>query len=167
MLHMISATMGYDLSVSSYQWILAATFLLPILTIPVFSVWSDAIGRRPFIILALGGKVLEAIVTALADSIEVLTVAQVIGAITNCALVCFMAYVADLTTSKDRPYMFAALTAVWAMGSAAGSGLSVFARANFGAVSLYANAFITLIIIAVTYVRLPESLRKENRTSMN
>lgn len=164
---MVGMNLGYQLGRNIFQWVSIIIYSLPILTYPIFSVWSDSLGRRPFILISMISKLVETIIIASADSVVLLAFAQICGSATNWAMIGSMTYIADLTTSKNRAEVLITLGAVSTVGFAAGTSLSSYAFEFPRGIMLYSNAAIMLITIAITYFALPESLKEENRTPLH
>jgi DHA1 family tetracycline resistance protein-like MFS transporter len=159
--------LGRELGRNTYGWLLIITGVLPVITYPIFSVWSDALGRRPFILIAMIFKLAETVVVASTGDLVILSVAQIIGVATNWAMIGFSVYVADLTTSKNRAEVLAILGAVWSLGFVAGNGASNYAYQFQSEILLYVNVALILVMTVITYFALPESLKEENRTPLD
>src|SRR5690242_8702354 len=72
-------SLGIQLNRGLYRWMSYLIYSMPVFTYPIFSAWSDALGRRPFILIAMVFKLIEIIVIASTDSIVVLSIAQIVG----------------------------------------------------------------------------------------
>ena len=77
--------------------------LMQLLFAPVWGCWSDRIGRRPLLLLGIAGFVMAQVLFGLATSLWLLYAARILGGILSSAtLPVSAAYVADLTTEKER-----------------------------------------------------------------
>ena len=77
--------------------------LMQLIFAPVWGHWSDRIGRRPLILLGIGGYVVAQVIFGLSTSLGLLYVARVIGGVLSSAtLPVSAAYVADMTTTEER-----------------------------------------------------------------
>jgi DHA1 family multidrug resistance protein-like MFS transporter len=98
--------------------------LMQLLFAPVWGRWSDRIGRRPLILLGIAGFVIAQLLFGLATSLWLLYAARIFGGIVSSAILpVSAAYVADLTTEKERSRGMAWLGAVVSLGVVVGPAL--------------------------------------------
>jgi DHA1 family multidrug resistance protein-like MFS transporter len=77
--------------------------LMQLIFAPLWGRWSDRIGRRPLILIGIAGYVIAQVFFGLATSLWLLYMARILGGILSSAtLPVSAAYVADLTTEKER-----------------------------------------------------------------
>jgi DHA1 family multidrug resistance protein-like MFS transporter len=77
--------------------------LMQLIFAPLWGRWSDRIGRRPLILLGIAGYVVAQVMFGVSTSIWMLYVARVVGGILSSAtLPVSAAYVADMTTKRQR-----------------------------------------------------------------
>lgn len=77
--------------------------LMQLIFAPLWGRWSDRIGRRPLILIGIAGYVVAQVMFGLSTSLWLLYVARIVGGILSSAtLPVSAAYVADLTTEKER-----------------------------------------------------------------
>jgi MFS transporter, DHA1 family, multidrug resistance protein len=70
---------------------------------PVWGRLSDQTGRRPLLLIGIGGYVLGQVLFGLASSLWLLYIARIVGGILSSAtLPVSAAYVADMTAERDR-----------------------------------------------------------------
>ncbi|WP_410478526.1 TCR/Tet family MFS transporter [Pedobacter gandavensis] len=130
---------------------------------PVVGNLSDKYGRRPIILISLFGFAIDYIFLAFAPSISWLFLGRVIAGVTGASISTASAYIADISTDKDRAKNFgmigAALGLGFIIGPTVGGLLGHYdARAPF-----YAAAALCLLNFLYGYFILPESLDKDKR----
>lgn len=88
---------------------------------PVWGRLSDRVGRRPVILIGLGGYVIGQILFGLATSLGMLYAARILGGVLSSAtLPVSAAYVADMTTDEERGRGMAWLGAAVSLGFVVG-----------------------------------------------
>ncbi len=134
---------------------------------PVVGNLSDKYGRRPIILISLFGFTIDYIFLALAPSIGLLFVGRVIAGITGASFTTASAYIADISTDKDRAKNFGLIGAAFGLGFIIGP-LIGGALGHFGArTPFYAAAVLCLVNFLYGYFILPESLDKDKRRSFD
>jgi DHA1 family multidrug resistance protein-like MFS transporter len=77
--------------------------LIQLIFAPLWGRWSDRIGRRPLVLIGIGGYVVAQVLFGLANSLWLLYAARIIGGMLSSAtLPVAAAYVADMTTEEER-----------------------------------------------------------------
>lgn len=132
---------------------------------PLLGALSDRFGRRPMLLLSMGGLGLDYIVMALAPNLWWLLVGRLLSAATASSFSICYAYVADITPEPDRVAAFGRLGAAiglgFILGPAVGGLLGTLSvRAPFWAAAAFslANALFGLLA-------LPESLPLSKRAA--
>ncbi len=135
--------------------------------------WSDRIGRRPLILTGIAGYVVAQVLFGLATSLWLLYAARILGGILSSAtLPVSAAYVADLTTDKDRGRGMAWLGTAVSLGVVVGPALGgmlsrrdLHLNLRFGhfmvdsfSVPFFAAAFLGLLTLFAAMRWLTESL---------
>jgi MFS transporter, DHA1 family, multidrug resistance protein len=91
---------------------------------PVWGRWSDRTGRRPLLLIGIAGYALAQVLFGLATSLWLLYVARILGGIlSSAALPVAAAYVADMTTEKERGKGMASLGTATSLGFVVGPAL--------------------------------------------
>jgi DHA1 family multidrug resistance protein-like MFS transporter len=91
---------------------------------PVWGRWSDRTGRRPLLLIGIAGYAVAQILFGLATSLWLLYVARILGGIlSSAALPAAAAYVADMTTDRERGRGMASLGTATSLGFVVGPGL--------------------------------------------
>ena len=77
--------------------------LMQFLFAPLWGRWSDRVGRKPLVLIGIGGFALAQVLFGLADSLWLFYGARIIGGILSAAMFPVVsAYVADLTSEDER-----------------------------------------------------------------
>ena len=99
-----------------YGAILAAYGAMAFLFAPILGVLSDRYGRRPILMLAMGGAALDYLVMAFAPNIEIFVLGRLVAGITAASMAVSMAYIADISDSKQRTKRFGLFYACFGIG---------------------------------------------------
>lgn len=152
--------------------------LMQLFFAPLWGRWSDRIGRRPLILIGIGGYVVAQVLFGLSTSLWMLYGARVLGGILSSAtLPVAAAYVADLTTDKERgkgmAWLGTAVSLGFVVGPALGGTLSatdLHFTASYGhflidgfSVPFFAAALLGLLTLFAALRWLPESLRDDGK----
>lgn len=127
-----------------------------LLQIP-FSLWSDRIGRRPVIMVGLLVFALGSVIAALADNIYTMILGRFLqgaGAISGA----LMAYVADLTSEKNRSKAMAAIGASIGLSFGISMVLGPMLSAYGGLSPIFwITALLSLLGIALLWFAVPDA----------
>lgn len=148
--------------------------LMQFLFAPLWGRWSDRVGRKPLVLIGIGGFAIAQLMFGLADSLWLFYGARIIGGIFSAAMFpAVAAYVADLTSEEDRSRGMAwqgtALSLGVMFGPAFG-GLLASSDLQLGmgpeplivsafSLPFYAAALLASLTLPVIMLWLPESLR--------
>ena len=105
--------------------LLTATYPLGQLVFaPVWGRWSDRVGRRPVLLIGIGGYVAGQVLFGLAASLPLLYAARIAGGILSAAVLpVAAAYVADVTTDRERSRGMAWMGTATSLGFVVGPAL--------------------------------------------
>ena len=134
---------------------------------PVIGNLSDKYGRRPIILLSLLGFSLDYIFIALAPTITWLFIGRIIAGITGASITTASAYIADISTDKDRAKNFGMIGAAFGLGFIIGPVIGGLLGGFGTRVPFYAAAVLCGLNFLYGYFILPESLDKEHRRPFN
>ncbi len=143
--------------------------LMQFLFAPLWGRWSDRFGRKPLVLIGIGGFAIAQVMFGLADSLWLFYGARIIGGILSAAMFpAVSAYVADLTSEDDRSRGMAwegtAVSLGVMFGPALGGLLAVgdlqLGMLTISAFSLpfFAAALVAALTLPVVILWLPESL---------
>lgn len=147
--------------------LLAASFALAQLFFsPLWGILSDRLGRKPVIVLGLLGLSVSFFVFALSASIVSLFVFRSLqGVFSAATMPSARAYIADLTSKKERVTAMGKIGAAIALGVILGPALGgLLSQNGFALPFLVAGALAALNLVFVFFL-LPESLHKSKRVS--
>lgn len=130
---------------------------------PVVGNLSDKFGRRPIILISLFGFAVDYVLLALAPTILWLFIGRVIAGITGASVTTASAYIADISTDKDRAKNFGLIGAAFGLGFIIGPVLGGVLGHYGTRVPFYAAAVLCLLNFLYGYFILPESLDKDKR----
>ena len=130
---------------------------------PLWGRWSDRVGRRPAILVSLGGSTLSYLLFACADGVGLLFVSRVLAGVAGANIAVAQAFIADRTTERERARGMGLIGAAFGLGFVFGPAIGgVLAHYGHRAPG-YAAALICGLNLLSAYVRLPESLPPERR----
>jgi DHA1 family multidrug resistance protein-like MFS transporter len=147
--------------------------LMQLVFAPLWGRWSDRLGRRPLILIGIAGYVVAQVMFGLSTSLWLLYAARIFGGILSSAtLPVAAAYVADVTSEKERVRGMAWLGTSVSLGFVVGPALAgalslrdLHVNARFGhlridnfSVPFFAAALLGLVTFFIALRWLPESL---------
>ncbi len=143
--------------------------LMQLIFNPILGRWSDRVGRRKVLLLSLAGSVLSHVLLGVADlasSLPLLFIARVCDGVTGANIATAQAYIADITTARDRArgmgLFGAAFGFGFVVGPALGAGLAfiggwVSGPGHGSAWPAFGAAAITFVALVLVWRYLPES----------
>ncbi len=134
---------------------------------PILGNLSDKYGRRPVLLFSLFGFGIDYIFLALAPTYGWLFFGRVIAGITGSSFTTAAAYIADISTTKNRAKNFGMIGAAFGLGFIIGPLMGGLLSGIGQRVPFYVAASLALLNWAYGYFILPESLQKENRREFN
>jgi MFS transporter, DHA1 family, tetracycline resistance protein len=130
---------------------------------PLWGRWSDRIGRRPVILVSLAGSTLSYLLFGLAGGIGLLFVSRILAGVAGANIPVAQAFIADITTEKDRARGMGLIGAAFGLGFVFGPAIGgLLAHYGHAAPGLAASAICGLNL-TVAFRRLPESLSPTQR----
>ncbi|MFV1859044.1 MAG: MFS transporter [Anaerolineales bacterium] len=158
---------------------LQATLLLTTYSIglvvagPVLGRLSDAVGRRPVLILSQFGTLAGFLILGFANTLFLLYLGRIVDGISGGNITTAQAYINDITTEENRARGFGLISAAFGAGFIVGpalTGIIVSVTAASPTLAPYSQnapffvaAIFSLTSILLTTFLLPESLPKEER----
>ena len=129
---------------------------------PTLGGLSDAIGRRPVLLVALFVMAVDYLIMGFAQSMWLLFVGRFIGGITAATQSTAAAYMADISSHEDKAKNFGLLGAAFGVGFVLGPMLGGL-LAEFGSrAPFFAAAAIAFANMLFGYFVVPESVTKDN-----
>lgn len=124
---------------------------------------SDRIGRRPVLLMSLGGSAVSLFLSGLAHSLWPLLLARALAGLFGGSIAAAQAYVADVTLPEERAKYMGLLGASIGLGFVFGPALGAgLARFGFGAAA-FAAAGIAAVNLALAFLRLRETREPARR----
>lgn len=141
--------------------LIAAFSIMQVVAMPIMGRLSDRYGRKPLLLFSLWGTVISFIIMGLTHSIFWLLIARIIDGASGGNLSIAQAYIADITTKRDRASGMGVIAASLSLGFIFGPLWGGF----FGNISLAAPFIAATILTAASLILtvyfLPESLSKK------
>ncbi len=91
---------------------------------PIWGSWSDRIGRRPIMLISTAGAVAAYIMFGFAESLFVLFLSRLVAGVMGGNIATAQAYIADVTTEKDRAKGMGLIGAAFGIGFVLGPALA-------------------------------------------
>jgi MFS family permease len=120
--------LGLHLGVGTISGIIVAAFTVAqLLSAPMWGRFSDRVGRRPTLLIALGAAGISYLIFGFATSLWLLFLSRIVQGAGGGTVGVIQAYVADTTDPKDRARALGWLSATTNLGVAVGPVLGSFA----------------------------------------
>lgn len=161
-------------TVSMHVGILTGVFaLMQFFFAPLWGKWSDKVGRRPLVLIGLGGYAVTNMLFGLGTNLLMLYAARILGGMLSAAVLpAATAYVADVTSEEERGKGMAWLGSAIGLGVVAGPAMGAWLSrldwhiayrygdfyANDFSTPFFAAAFLGFFALVLTMVWLKESL---------
>lgn len=154
----ISTYFGYFISVYALMQFIAS---------PLLGSISDRYGRRSVLLVSLLIASMDYVLMAFAPTLTILFIGRVIAGLTGANITVAMAYIADVSTDKDRSSNFGMIGAAFGLGFIIGPALGGL-LGHYGAFYPFlAAAGLNLLNFLFGLFILPESLPAENRRKLD
>lgn len=128
---------------------------------------SDRFGRRPVILLAIGGGLVNYVLSALAGDLGLLFLARIAGGVCGASAAPAIAYIADITTPARRPLVFGWMGAAFGLGFILGPTLGGLLGDIDPRLPFWTAAGLSAVNFLYGWLFVPESLPPERRTSFD
>ncbi|MCH2114737.1 MAG: TCR/Tet family MFS transporter [Pirellulales bacterium] len=147
-------------------WLMASYAIVQFVFAPILGELSDKYGRRPVLLVSLFGLGLDYIFHALAPTIGWLFVGRILAGITGASHTVATAYIADISTKKNKASNFGMVGAAWGLGFIIGPVVGGYFSQWGVQVPFFVAAGVTLLNFAYGLVLVPESLPQEKRRAV-
>lgn len=166
---LIEQLIGSDISHAARYggWLMLTYAVMQFLFSPVLGGLSDKYGRRPVILFSLFGFALDYVFLSFAPTIGWLFVGRAIAGITGASFTTATAYIADVSTDKNRAQNFGMVGAAFGLGFIIGPVIGGLLGTFGPRVPFMVAAVLTFLNCLYGYFVLPESLSKENRRAFS
>ncbi|AFY96900.1 MFS transporter [Chamaesiphon minutus] len=179
--HLHSAAVPRETIVIHTTFLTSIYAFVQLIASPFWGQWSDRVGRRPLILLGIAGSAVAQVLFGLASSVAMLYVVRALGGFLSAAMLpAATAYVADITTDRDRAKGMALVGTASSLGAIVGpafGGLTTREDIHFtlGVVDLkienYAPPFflaaaLMFLTLLVAFRWLPESLSSRSTSTV-
>ncbi|WP_407492631.1 TCR/Tet family MFS transporter [Pseudooceanicola sp. MF1-13] len=144
-------------------WMFAAYALAQFLGGPLMGNLSDAYGRRPMLLLAIGGLAIDYVFSALAPTIWLLILGRAIAGFCGASHVIATAYLTDVTPPEGRARAFGMVGAAFGLGFVIGPAIGGLLGEFGPRVPFWVAAALAFANLMFGYFVLPESLSPEKR----
>ena len=130
---------------------------------PIVGAISDAFGRKPVLLAALGFLALDYVIMALADSFWLLLIGRTLAGLAGATYITATAYVSDITPPEGRAARFGLIGAAFGIGFVLGPALGGVAAAWHITAPFWVAAGLAALNLAFGLFVLPESLAPAHR----
>lgn len=155
---LVSEYFGYFISVYALMQFVAS---------PLLGALSDLYGRRPILLTSLLMAGLDYILMAFAPSLSWLFIGRMISGLTGASITVCMAYVADISTDKDRSSNYGLIGAAFGLGFIIGPALGGYLGTFGPETPFLAAALLNILNFLFGLFVLPESFPVEKRHSFS
>ncbi len=157
---------GTEGEAARYVGALTATYaVMQFLFAPTLGVLSDAVGRRPVLLVAIFGSGLDYFAMALSPTLGILFITRALNGLSGASMTVAMAYVADTTPPEKRAAGYGMAGAAFGIGFVLGPLLGGWLGTYDIRLPFYFAGGLALVSWLYGFFVLPESLPPEHRTA--
>lgn len=144
-------------------WLAFAYAATQFIFAPIMGNLSDKFGRRPVLLLSMLAFAFDYLMLALSTNIYYLFLARIVAGITGASISTAMAYMADVSTPKEKAKNFGLIGAAFGIGFVIGPVIGGLLGQYGSRVPFYAASILCLLNFIYGYFVLPESLPQDKR----
>jgi MFS family permease len=137
----------------------ASYAVMQLLFAPVWGRLSDRYGRRPVILASLAGSAASALLIGLAGTLLLVWLARVLQGVAGASYAAAQAYVADVTTPRERARGMGMIGAAFGIGFMLGPALGALCSVVDRRLPFFVAAGLAALNLLIAHRRLPESRR--------
>ena len=130
---------------------------------PAIGNLSDAVGRRPVLLLSVFGLAVDYLLTGFAPNMIWLFVGRIFAGICGASYTTANAFLADVTAPPDRAKVFGMMGAAFGLGFVIGPAIGGLLGSFGPRVPFFVAASLSILNFAYGWFVLPETLATENR----
>ncbi len=146
----------YGASATMLGWLMTSYSAMQFIFAPIWGRLSDRIGRRPVLLGSMAGIALSMVILGLAPSLLWLFIGRAFAGICGANISTATAYIADVTSEKDRAKGMGLIGAAFGLGFIFGPAIGgVLSRFGYS-VPMFAAAALSLANIVFAYFKLAE-----------
>lgn len=162
---LIEEVSGSDLAGASIWggWLFFAYGGMQFLFGPAIGNLSDAVGRRPVLLLSVFGLAVDYLLTAFAPSMIWLFIGRIFAGICGASYTTANAFLADITRPEERAKVFGMMGAAFGLGFVIGPAIGGLLGAYGPRVPFFVAAGLSILNFVYGWFVLPETLAPENR----
>ncbi len=157
-------TFGADAFVTGL--LVASYAVAQLIGAPALGRLSDRIGRRPVLLISIGGTFVGFLLLGFAGALWMLFVSRIIDGLTGGNLSVAQAYITDVSDPKNRAKALGMIGAAFGLGFIIGPAVGGALSAYGYAVPALAAATLSFVNLTSVFFLLPESLTAERRATM-
>jgi MFS transporter, DHA1 family, tetracycline resistance protein len=146
-------------------WMFFAFSLMQFAFGPMMGNLSDAFGRRPLLLLAVFGLLIDYLIMSFAPNLVWLFIGRAFAGFCGASYVIANAYIADVTLPEDRAKAFGKMGAAFGLGFVVGPALGGILGEYGARLPFYVAAGFSALNLLYGYFVLPETLPPDKRRS--
>lgn len=148
-------------------WMTLAFACVQFLMGPVVGNLSDRFGRRPILLIALAGLVINYSMMSIAHSLLLLFIGQMLGGMFGGTVGTCQAAIADITDKEDRAHRFSLMGAAFGAGFIIGPGIGGLLGTFGERMPFIAAAVFSGASLIFGYFNFPDTLKPEDRRAFD
>ena len=166
---LIEIIAGTDLAGASILagWLFLAYGGMQFLFGPLIGNLSDALGRRPVLLLSVAGLFVDYMLMALAPTMVWLFIGRILSGLCGASYSTANAYLADITAPDDRAKAFGKMGAAFGLGFIIGPAIGGLLGTFGPRVPFFVAAGVAALNVVYGYLVLPETLPPEKRRTFS
>ncbi len=154
---------GLSAAIATGAWMGLAMAAAAFISAPVLGNLSDRFGRRPILLLSLGGLMVDYLLLAVAHTLPLIFLGRILSGTFGGSYSTAMAAIADVTAADERAKTFGFVSAAFGVGFVLGPAIGGLLGEYGDRASFYAAAALAGLNFLYGLIVFPETLAFENR----